>query len=481
MDNDQGRELHVPAILDRRLSRRQVLGAGAAAAGAAFLAACSTSSSASQAPAGSAGASAAGGFNLINFFTTEDDPATQAVVTAAAEAFSGKNPGTEITQILMSNADRDQRILTGLSVGQDLGLFECGAPYRGQFIDAGYLYPLDDLIAQVGADQFPAGTRSIVNGHDYVFPYGGGPISAWSRSDRVPTQPTSYADLKSIAQQNTGGGKYGLAIASGGFGPFDYIFPPMVWANGGDYFDPQGNVVFDSPQVGQAIQDYVDLLAFAPSGNTNWTFYSLIDAYLSERVAMSFYPGRLGTSIPGKAPQLESITQVEPTPFGPVDVHEWRWSYLAIDAKTKNPDLAKAFIKFLLTDKNGVAYANSVPGQLIPAVKIVRDAALGDTSNAYVQKHKDWLTTLYGQIDKSTDISGSMGVMSTGQLKLYNGLPAPWASTAWGINPVDMQMMQKIVLEKMSVKDGQAWAVSQYKGMVADYKAKHPNWKPYSG
>ena len=481
MGNDQHGALGLPAILDRRLSRRQVLGAGAAAATAAVVAACSPSSSSSQAPAGSGGAAGAAGFNLINFFTTEDDPATQAVVTAAAEEFSSKNPGTEITQILMSNADRDQRVLTGLSVGQDLGLFEIGAPYRGAFVDANYLYPLDDLIKEIGPDQFAPGTRLIVNGHDYVFPYGGGPISLWSRKDRVATLPTSFDDLKAAAAANTGGGKFGLALATGGFGAFDYAFPEFVWAQGGDYFDPQGNVTFDSAQVTQAIQNYVDLLAYAPSGNTNWTFYSLIDAYLSERVAMSLYPGRLGDNIPAKAPQLEAITRVQPTPFGPVDIHQWRWSYLAIDAKTKNPELAKQFIKFLLTDKYGVQYANTAPGQLIPAIKSVRDATLQDKNSTFVQKHGDWLNTLYGQIDKVADISGPMGTMSTGALKPYNGPPAPWAATAWGINPVDMQMMQKIALEKMSVKDAQAWAVGQYKSIVQDYKTKHPNWKPYSG
>jgi len=42
-------------------------------------------------------------------------------------------------------------------------------------------------------------------------------------------------------------------------------------------------------------------------------------------------------------------------------------------------------------------------------------------------------------------------------------------------------MLQKIVLQGMSVKDGQAWAVDQLKAIVKDYKNRHPNWRPAAG
>lgn len=421
-----------------------------------------------------------GAFKVINFFTTEDDPNTQQVVSDAAGAFSDKNPGYRIAPVLMSNADRDQRVLVGLQSGQDMSVFEIGAQYRNAFIDAGYVYKLDSVIKDVGPDQFSAGTRTVANGHDYTFPYGGGPVSMWYRTDKVSSAPKSISDLKAAAQAGTTGGNFGVALASGGFGPFDYVFPQMVWANGGDYFDTQGNVVFDSAAVTTAINNYLDLLKYAPTGNTNWVFYDLIKAYASGRVAMSFYPGRLGVNIAGNAPDVAAKTNVSPTSpaFGPQKVVQFRWSALAVDAHTQDPDACVAWIKFLLTDKNGAAYANSVPGQLIPAIKSVRDLTLTDTSNKYVTAHKDWLQTLYGQTDYGLDVSGPMGAMSSGSLKLSNNPPAPWTAAAFGGKPIDMQMMQKIVIDKMSVKDAQTWAVDQYKAIVKDYKSKNPGWKP---
>jgi len=392
-------------------------------------------------------------------------------------AFEDKNAGTKINMIIMSNAERDQRVLTGLSVGQDLGIFEIGASFKSAFVEGGFLYPLDSLIKSIGEDQFSPGTRVVINGHDWVFPYAFGPPVLWGRSDKVPKMPTTFDELKSAAAATTGGGSYGYAGAIGGSGPFDITFPAYVWSNGGEYFDTQGNVVFGSAAVTQAITNYVAMLKYSPPNTSTWTFYSLIDAYLSGRVAMSHYAGRLGDNIPTKAPQLEGITQVAATPYGPQPVGINRLSFLAVDKKTAHPDVAVEFMKLLLTGDNGVKYANTAPGQLIPIVKSTREASV-KADTPFLRKHRDWLTLMAAQLEKSQDISGPMGAMATGQLKLYHGSPAPWASAVWGIKPVDMQMMQKIVLENMSIKDAQAWATDQMKGIVKDYKSKHPNWKP---
>jgi len=424
--------------------------------------------------------SANGGFKLINFFTTEDDPNTQADANDVISKFETKFPGAKINMIIMSNAERDQRVLTGLSVGQDLGIFEIGAGFKGTFVDQGYIHNLDDLFNALGKDQFAPGTRIVVKGHDWVMPYAFGPPLLWVRTDRVASLPKTYDELKAAAAANTGGGNFGYAGSVGGSGPVDITFPAYVWSQGGDYFDPSGNVVFDSPAVTAAINNYLEMLKYSPPNNTTWTFYSLIDAYLSGRVAMSHYAGRLGTNIPGKAPQLEGITLAGGTPYGPVSVGINRFSFLAVAKSCPFPAEAQQFLQMLLSGDNGAKYADSVPGQLIPIHKPTRDASLV-LDTPFLAKHRSWLQAGADQLTKSQDISGPMGAMAGGSLKPYDGPPPPWSSEAWGINPVDMKMIQKIVLEKQSVKDAQATAVESLKAIVKNYKSKHPDWKPYAG
>ena len=465
-------------VLKDPFSRRSFLGiAGAAVAGLA-LDACGVGDSTSSTGSGTPAPKKSGGFTIIPFYTTEDDPATQAVTNKAIDDFNGKHEGVKVVQILMSNAERAQKIITGLTVGQDMGVFEVESTFRAAFVDGGYLYPLDSLIKGIGEDQFDIGSRTFAKGHDWVMPYGAGPPVLWGRSDRVPSIPKNFADFKAAAQSNTGGGKFGVGLGIGGPVAFAIDFPGWMYSFGGDIYDPQGNVVFGSTEVTDAINAYLEMLKFAPPDSATWPPYNLIDAYLSERCAMSQYAGRLGGNIPNKAPKLESVAWSAPLPLGSTGISGNVISVVAVDKKTANPELAVEFIKSLLTGDTGVKYSNSVPGQLISLVKSVRDKALTDTSNPLVAKHPDWWKTLNDRQGKAIEPAGPMGFMNKGTFKPYNGEPPPFGAQVWGSNPVAMQMIQKIVLQKTSVKDAQAGAVEQYKGIIKSYKDKNPNWRP---
>lgn len=428
--------------------------------------------------------SRAGGFVQIPFYTTEDDPNTQAVHTAAAEAFSGDNPGVTIAFNYISNADRDQRVLTGLSVGQDLGIFEVGGAYRAEFAQGGYLYPMDSLIQSVGANDLAIGSRMVIGGHDYVFPYGGGLIGEWTRTDVLKrlgmNNPTTFDQLVAVAKGAKKLGMFGIGLPSGTPTAVEYAFPAFLYAQGGDYFDPQGNVVFDSPAALQAIENYAELLQYAPPGNVNWSFPQFIQAYLSTRVAMVGYPGRLGVNVAGKAPQLVSKTAVIFPPLGPQHAAQWRWSYVAIDKKTKHPDIALKFVKYLFTNQAGfgIQYADSVPGQLIPSLKSVRDFWLAKSTSPYMKAHGTWVRTLAAGIPYGYDISLGMGAMASGKLQLNNNPPPPWAGRTFGVTGIDGQMIARIALNGDSPKAAQQWAVQQLQSTVKEWKSQHPTWRP---
>jgi multiple sugar transport system substrate-binding protein len=454
----------------RRVNRRRFLEMAGAAAVTTVAAACTPGAS-----SGSTSNSSGGGFTIMNYFTTEDDPATQAVFAQASADFETKHPGVKMNQIIMSPDDVSQRIITGLRVGQQIDIFELQAFLVQELLDS--LYPLDSLFSAIGSNEFGVGSRMQVNGHDWAFPYGGSAFNLWVRKDLVGAPPTTLDELKAAAARATTGGRFGLDLVAGGAAIFGIDFPAIIWAHGGDYFDRKGNVIFGSDQVRQAIQDYVDLLKFAPPGNANATTATAASDYASGRVAMDVYGGRLGINTAHNAPQLAAVTTVAPTPYGPQDIHTWRWSYVGVGKKSVNPELAVEFLKLLFTGANGIAYANSVPGQLFSSIKSVRDASLANPSNDYGKQHQDWLQTIVSQVDHGNQ-AGTMGWVETGTLKKYNDPPAPWSGSAWGTNPVDMQMIQKIVLQGMSVADGHTWATNQLTSIVKDYKSSHPNWKP---
>src|SRR5260221_4570705 len=473
-----------PSLLTREAggvgsSRRSFMKAVGLLGADAALAACLPGGSSTAGPASAP--RRGGGINVINFFTTEDDPVTQVAANKAIAAFEAAHPGTHVVMILMSNEERDQRVTAGLSAGQDLGVFEVATYQRDSYIDSGYLYPLDSIVNATGASQFAAGTRVVQNGHDWLFPYAIAPHVLWGRRDRVPTIPTTWQDFLAASKSSTGGGLYGAGFCTGTARAFDLTFPAFIWGQGGDYFDPQGNVVFGSDQARQGIQNYIDLLKYCPPDSSNWAVADVLKAYWSGRCAMGHFNGRMGDNMSKAAPQLEGITWASHVPTGPISVASSALSYLGVDAKGANPELAAEFVKFLLTGSFAVEYANSGPGVLAPVVSSVRDASLTDTSNPLITKHADWFKAIDKEIPISIDVGGPMGQMATGTYKPYDGPGCPWAGTAWNDNAIDMQMIQKIVLGGMSVGGAQAWAVDQYKGIVKDYKNQHPSWKPFSG
>jgi multiple sugar transport system substrate-binding protein len=449
-----------------------------------MLAACDIGGSSS--PTTVTSTSKKGGITVINFFTTEDDPATQQVTLKAIADFEAKNPDYRISQILMSNADRDQRVITGLTIGQDMGIFEVGPNLRGAFVDSGKLYPMDSLIKDIGATDFTAGSRVVANGHDWAFPYAVSVQGMWGRTDRVPVPPKNFDDFIQVLKDSTHGSNYGYGISSGGPGAFlNMAWPSFLYSHGGDRFDPEGNVVFGSPAVTQAIQDWLKVYKYAPQNNSNWAPGDYLTAYFSGRVAIAAYPGRLGASLHTKAPALDPITWYGPTGgiLGPQNVAVSGTSYLAIDKSTADPEKAMEFIKFLLTGDNGLAYASSVPLQLLPAITTLRNQwQSADTAFAGSPNRKQWVQVALAQLSgPNLQVVGAMGALATGTLIPSNGPPPPWSTAAFGLQPPEMLMIQHILNDGWSVSQAQSWAVDQFKAIVKAYKAAHPSWKPYSG
>lgn len=414
----------------------------------------------------------------IPFYSGEDDPKTIAIVNKAIAAFERAHPGAKIQQITQQGGESAiQQLEAGIHSGQDMGVMILDPSQVVSFISGDFLYPLDSLIKGVGKDQFPTGTRVVVGGHDWVYPHVGGPYMIWYRTDLMSSAPKSVHELKQAASENRKGSEYGIVLPTGSANAFTDTFPGFIWSQGGDYYDPNGKCIFGSDRVRAGIENYVKLLKDSTPGNGNLDPKDMIAAYLSGRVAMAMYPGRLGVNMVEQGSNLIDRTAVAPgATYGPVNIKFIRWDYLGVYKRTANPELAMEFIKTLMTGPIAVEYCNSVPGQTVSANKTVREATFKKAPSV-VSQHPQWFQAINAAIPRSNSLYMPIGAVSTGEFKPYNGPPAPWASTAWGDQAIDMQMIQKIALQGMSVKDGQAWATEQFTSVAKQYIDQHPNWR----
>lgn len=129
------------------------------------------------------------------------------------------NPNIEIDIILASPASRGRRLLTALASGADLGIFEIEPTLMIEWVEAGYLLPLDDVVSAIGVDDFVQGSVFSYQGHVYAVPYATSVYGLWVRTDLLAQAglplPTTYEQVLNAAATLSQGEIYGIALPGG--------------------------------------------------------------------------------------------------------------------------------------------------------------------------------------------------------------------------------------------------------------------------
>jgi ABC-type glycerol-3-phosphate transport system substrate-binding protein len=388
------------------------------------------------------------------------------------------NPGIEVDIVLASPASRGTRLLTSLASGADLGIFEIEPALMSQWADAGYLLSLDEVVANIGRDDFVEGGLFHQNGTTYAVPYAVSVYGLWVRKDIFEQAglplPSTYDEVLRAARTLTKNEMYGIALPAGQNIATVNYFSTFLWQNGGDYFTCDGQVAFGEAQSLEAVRRWQALTQYAPPGFTTWGFPEQIDAFVNGRVAMAMYAGRLGVQLEETHPVLANKVTVIFPPWGEQKVTLGVWSRFAIASGTKNQAEVKAFLQWLVSGGRLLRYDSVLPGHMIPPLKSVRAQALKDPS-AYSQKHADWIQSFYEWSVFTNHPAMNMGSVWNGQFHRSDVAP-PWAWEVFGTPGIIDTMLQDVA----SGKDpGQAWqrAVAEMQQTVNAWKSMHPQWR----
>ncbi len=416
---------------------------------------------------------------VIPFFTTESDPSQLAVLRELIQEYQQLNPGVEVDIILASPASRGSRLLTALASGADLGIFEIEPTLMSQWVDAGYLLPLDDVVAAIGEGDFVAGSLFRQNEHIYAVPYAVSVYGLWLRTDLLQQVglpvPQDYDQLLAAAQTLTRGDTYGIALPAGQNIATVNYFSIFLWQNGGDYFTCDGKVAFGAPQALEAVKRWAALAQYAPPGYTTWGYREQIDSFLNGRVAMAIYGGRLGVQLHESNPELAKNVAVIFPPFGDQQVTLGVWSRFALAAGTKNQTEAKAFLQWLVSGDRLLRYDSTLPGHMMPPLASVRAEALNDTS-AYSRAHSNWIRSFYEWSAYTNHPAMNMGSIRNGQFQRSGQVP-PWAWEVFGQPGLVDSMLQEIALGARDPESAWKDTSAKMESLVNAWKASHPDWQ----
>ena len=415
---------------------------------------------------------------IIPFFTTESDPDQLAVLQSLIVEYQNLNPGIEVDIVIASPASRGTRLLTSLASGADLGIFEIEPALMSQWADAGYLLPLDDVVANIRINDFVDDSLFRQNGTTYAVPYATSVYGLWVRKDLFEEAglplPSTYDEVLNAAKILTNNQIYGIALPAGQNIATVNYFSTFLWQNGGDYFTCNGDVAFGEPQALEAVRRWQALTQYAPPGFTTWGFPEQIDAFVNGRVAMAMYAGRLGIQLEELHPELvDKVTIIFP-PWGEQKVTLGVWSRFAIAAGTKNQAEAKKFLEWLVSGDRLLRYDSVLPGHMIPPLASVRKEALNKPSS-YTQKHKDWIQSFYDWSAFTNHPAMNMGSVSHGKFERSDIAP-PWAWEVFGTPGIVDTMLQDVA---NGADPEQAWreATTKMQQVVETWKSMHPEWK----
>jgi multiple sugar transport system substrate-binding protein len=416
------------------------------------------------------------GPQVIPFFTTESDPKQLALLQELIKEYQLLNPNVEVDIVIASPASRGRRLLTALASGADLGIFEIEPTLMLNWVNAGYLLPLDDIANEIGKNDFADGSLFNANGHVYALPYAVSVYGLWVRTDLLQTVglgvPQNYDQVLATAKKLTRNGVYGIALPDGqNIATLNY-FSTFLWQNGGDYFNCDGQVEFGKPAGLEAVRRWKALSQYAPPGFTTWDYREQIDAYLKGQAAMAMYGGRLGVQLEEMNPDLADRTAVIFPTWGPIKATLGVWSRFAIAAGTRNQKEAKGFLRWLLSGDRLYRYDMALPGHMIPPLHSVRAMPFDDTSR-YVQRHRDWIQSFYDWAPFTNHPAMNLGSIHDGRFDRSDTVP-PWAQEVFSSPGVIDTMLQDISLRGREPEAAWQDAVRKIEQIAKTWQAAHP-------
>lgn len=413
----------------------------------------------------------------ITFLSGETDEEQVLVTRDAIAAFEAENPGVKVELILAGMDDREESIMADLYAGAPVDLITVDVESIGTYANAGILYPLDDLIADVGADDFIQGSRMTVNGHDYGFPYAGCSMMMYVRKDLLDaaglTVPTTWSELLTVAKALTKDGKYGCCLPAGQNNATTLWMNMFINMAGGNVCGTDLQPTLNTPYVEKALTFYKELAQYCPEGITSYGYGDQITAFCSGNSAITFYQGRVIARVFGEAPDLLPKYEVHeiPTADDGAPLQFASYNYYALGANTQNPELAKAFLKYLCTGQNAATFALSAPGHITPSlysVKTLLTQIVQTSEEPIIKQSADKILYSFNHAasDKGFNESANAGGV-TGTTFTRNGILNTNYAYVRQYNILS-EMVQQVLVNNMAPADAAAAAQARFVEVLKD-------------
>ncbi len=310
----------------------------------------------------------------LTVMTYESLPATQAVLRTQAAAFTAANPGITVNPTFSSGEALRTQVASMLQSGIAPDVVMLDLEDTLLYSRSNVLEPVTDIVSAIPG--IPDRYRARPDGQDYYVPVGIKFTYTFYRGDLFQAAglqaPRTWAEMQAAAARLTSGGQFGYLVSSAE--TFDYPVSQLMsygYANGVNFIDDDGNVVFDQGDNKAALAETLGFLKtmsrYSPSG-TNLQWGGVIDAYTSGRVAMADFIGaRLRVIARQNNPPVGEATKPTRLPQGRAPGNRLSAQGYMVFRNGRNKEQSKALVRFLTQQQRNMEFLWSTSMHVLPA------------------------------------------------------------------------------------------------------------------
>ncbi|WP_320128991.1 extracellular solute-binding protein [uncultured Sphaerochaeta sp.] len=422
----------------------------------------------------------------IEFWTTETQSDRMATIQVLVDTFMALNPDIAINVIPVDENDLSTQAQTAKATGALPALFEGPAETVVSFGTQNMLDTVSatKIIKGIGVDRFYSGPLKVLEtttkDQYYALPYHGWVQGIWYRADWFKeaglAAPTTWEDILAAAkyfykpEQN----QYGILVGTLPESYTEQCFTPIAMSNEAALFNADKKLIFNSPEMKEAVTYYAELAKYNPPGPQTWRAR---DYYLQGKMAMFFYSTYIMDDLAVQDAAAGSLTGenfkdlkgssfdpdlVNNTEIASLVSHKVPAGYgtvvaLGLFNQTDKAKTAAAmkFVEYLYTQNAYITFLHMAPGGMNPMLKEI-------ATNPRFQNDPSGLFKRYGQ-KKMGEIIGGLENIKT--FSIVDGVRIEAASeiTAKQIIP---QMLYKVTQENMPVDSAMSWAEAEMKKII---------------
>lgn len=427
--------------------------------------------------AGLMASSAVAQTQTVRFLHNETDPPSIEFYNKAIQEFEAANPDIKIEMEAVSTDGRLQKVLAAINTRTMPEIFKILPEERFEFARKGYILPVDDIVDQIGREDYVPGSLVAVEGKNYDIPYTLGNYSVlWQRDDLMKAKglstPKSWDDLKTVGAALTGDGNFGFIYPAGKNRMTGIYLSQLIWSAGGTYFDKDLNVTFDNPGTVKALTFLKEMAQYSPQGIGSYSYGDMINVYMTGKIGIDIYAPRLIANAVTNTRSLFDSTSAAGLPVGPSGVavkfvNANSFALSAPEVGSKSTEAARKFLSFIVTGARLKDFSLTVHPHLIPPLLSVQQEVI-DAGAELLGGRKD-IGPIAFDTSNALDFESEAGAVFENGKVIRSGVVNPYIGSIVA-RGIPAEVVQRVVLQGEDPAAAAAWGQQRMQAIVDDLK-----------